>query len=186
MWSVTTLLTWHYFQPSQSSPWLYLICNPLTLEFTAGCFIALLFRHWQPNYPAFIALLGIATTLLSWQLWVRGNSLEFPIAGDRVTYFLIPCALLLMGVVGMESRGYVFGRLLQHLGDTSYSIYLTHMLFLSIGRRLWQAYGDQSSIFDSLLWWSGLFALTLCGGILCFHLLEKPMLSALRRLVRPN
>lgn len=184
IWSVITLALWQYLQPIQSQAWSYLLCNPLTLEFTTGCFIAAFLQHRKIPYPAFILFIGVITTLASWQLWTTKNGYEFPIADDRVIYFLIPCALILIGTVSLEYQGRIFYSWLQKIGDASYSLYLTHIIFLSIGRKIWQLYGDKSSLIDNLLWWPALFAMTLIGGTLCYRWIEKPLLDLLRNLTK--
>lgn len=182
LWSVVTQVFWQQLQPTQWQPWSYLLFNPLTLEFTTGCLIAVILQRWQAPNPVFILLTGVLSALASWHLWTSANSYEFPIAGDRVLYFLLPCALILVGAVSLEYRGNIFYPALQKIGDASYSLYLTHILFLSVGRKIWQVYGDNSSMIANLLWWPALFAVTLAGGMLCYRWIEKPMLAALRNL----
>jgi peptidoglycan/LPS O-acetylase OafA/YrhL len=184
LWSIISQIFWQYFQPSQSDPWGYLLFNPLTLEFTTGCFIAVILQRWHLPRPAFFLFMGVLATLMSWNLWTVNNTYEFPIAGDRVLYFLLPCALILAASVSLEYRGEIFYQWLQKMGDASYSLYLTHILFLSVGRKIWQLYGDQASLIDNLLWWPALFAITLIGGILCYRWIEKPLLDWLRNLTK--
>jgi exopolysaccharide production protein ExoZ len=184
LWSIFSQIFWQYLQPSQSEPWSYLLFNPLTLEFTTGCFIAVILQRWQLPRPAFFLFIGVLATLTSWILWISNNTYEFPIAGDRVTYFLLPCALILAAAVSLEQRSHIFYPWLQKMGDASYSLYLTHILFLSVGRKIWQLYGDKASLIDNLLWWPALFVVTLIGGMLCYRWIEKPLLSLLRNLTK--
>ena len=184
LWSVLTLAFWQYLQPTQWQPWSYLFCNPLTLEFTSGCFIAVILQKWKTPYPAFILLIGVISVLVSWYLWTAANSYEFPVAGERVAYFLLPCALILVGAVSLEYDGRFLPAALQKIGDASYSLYLTHILFLSVGRKIWIAFTDTPSLFDNLLWWPALFIVTLAGGMLCYYVIEKPMLNQLHKLTR--
>lgn len=187
LWSVISQILWQYFQPTQLQPWSYLLFNPLTLEFTTGCLIAVMLQRWQaPQRPVFILLSGILLTMSSWYLWTSANNYAFPVAGDRVLYFLLPCTLILVGAVSLELRGSIFYPLLQKIGDASYSLYLTHVLFLSFGGKIWQEYGNNSSLIINLLWWPALFAVTLAGGILCYRWIEKPMLVTLRSLTERN
>lgn len=185
-WSIASQIFWQYLQPTQWQPWSYLLFNPLTLEFTTGCFMAVILQRWQAPKPALVLFTGVLSMLVSWYLWTTSNTFEFPIAGDRVIYFLLPCTLILVGAVSLELRGSVFYPLLQKIGDASYSLYLTHILFLSVGGKIWQVYGDNSSLIINLLWWPTLFAITLAGGILCYYLIEKPMLAALRNLTEKS
>lgn len=181
IWSILTLAFWQYLKPTQTQALRYLLCNPLTLEFTTGCFIAALLQQWQIKKPAPVLLAGIVWAIASWALWISNRgTYEFPIAGDRVTYFLIPCALILAGSVSLERQGHIFYAWLQKTGDASYSLYLTHILFLSAGRKVWQAHGDKTSLVENLLWWPTLLAVTIMGGLLCYQWIEKPLLDFLR------
>ena len=184
LWSVTSQIFWQYLHPSQSEPWSYLLFNPLTLEFTTGCFIAVILQHWSLPRPTLFLLIGLLGMLASWNLWISNNTYEFPIAGDRVAYFLLPCALILAASVSLEKKQHIFYPWLQRMGDASYSLYLTHILFLSVGRKIWQLYGDKASLIDNLLWWPALFAVTLIGGMLCYRWIEKPLLIFLRNLTK--
>jgi exopolysaccharide production protein ExoZ len=184
LWSALSIALWQILQPEQTQPWLYVLCNPLTLEFTTGCFIAALLQRKQAIHPLLILFAGIAATLVSWYFWASGSYREFPVGSDRVIYFLVPCALILAGSVAMDYQGISFHRWLKKTGDASYSLYLTHILIMSVGGRLWQLFRDQSSLADNMMWLSALFAVTLTGGMLCHQWIEKPLIRYLRQLVK--
>lgn len=184
-WSAVTLIFWGILKPTQYQPISYLLCNPLTLEFTAGCLLAMLLTQQKPftNKPHFFLLLGCAAFSVSWLAWVASNGYEFPIADDRVLFLLLPCALILAAVVSMEQQKQYLPQLLQKIGDASYSLYLTHIIFLSIGRKIWKLQGFEDSLFNNLWFWPSLFAAALIAGIACYHLLEKPLLRAGKKLL---
>ncbi len=178
-WSAVTLIFWSILKPSQYQPISYLLCNPLTLEFTTGCLLAMLLTPQRTlANPRIFLLLGCALFMLFWLLWIAGHGYEFPIADDRVLYFLLPCALLLAGLVSMEYQGKILHPLLQTIGDASYSLYLTHIIFLSIGRKWRELQGMEDTLVNHFLFWPSLFLATLAAGILCYRYIEKPLLHA--------
>lgn len=181
-WSAVSVVFWQILQPEQTDPWLYLLCNPLNLEFTTGCFLAALLQRWRATHPLPILFAGVMATLVSWYFWAAGNYREFPLGGDRVMHFLAPCALLLAGTVVLDYQGIGCHRWLKKIGDASYSLYLTHILFMSAGGRLWMHFRDAASPLDNLIWLAILFALTLAGGILVYQWIERPLIRHLRQL----
>jgi peptidoglycan/LPS O-acetylase OafA/YrhL len=181
LWSVSTVVFWNFLEPVQEQPWPFLLANPLTLEFTAGCFIAALLQHWQPRHAGVLLTLGVVATGISWQLWTTGNTEEFPLGGMRVICFLLPCALILTGVIGLEKNARLLSRWLQKTGDASYALYLTHILVLSAGGKLWQGHAVQASPADNLMWLTALLGAILITGFSCHHWIEKPLLRFLRQ-----
>lgn len=178
-WSIITLIFWYILKPSQYQPIRYLLFNPLTLEFTAGCLLAaVLTKKQHITHARFVLLLGCATFALSWLVWTTRHGYEFPIADDRVLYFLLPCALILAGIVSLEYQKKYLHPVLQAIGDASYSLYLTHIIFLSIGRKWWKLQALDDSLLNNLLFWPSLFAITIAAGVLCYYYIEKPLLRA--------
>lgn len=181
-WSIITLIFWCVFKPTQYQPIRYLLCNPLTLEFTTGCLLAaVLTKQQHIAYPRFVLFLGCIAFAVSWWIWIMRHGYEFPIADDRVLYFLLPCALVLAGLVSMEHRDKYLHHTLQTIGDASYSLYLTHIIFLSIGRKWWKLQSLDDSLLNNLLFWPSLFAITIAAGMLCYYYIEKPLLRAGRK-----
>ncbi len=184
LWSVSTIVFWTLMEPVQEQPWPFLLANPLTLEFTAGCFIAALLQRWHPRHAGLLLLLGIIATGTSWQLWTTGDTEEFPLGGLRVICFLLPCALILAGLIGLEKNGRLLSRWLQKTGDASYSLYLTHIMVLSAGGKLWQLHGVFPTLADNLVWLPALLGAILLTGFSCHHWIEKPLLAVLRQQLR--
>lgn len=185
-WSTLCLAAYLLLEPTQKEPWRYLVTNPLTLEFTAGCFVAMLLGRKSLPYPGWLVLAGCMLAVASWQYWASGHDDEFPVGGIRVACFLLPCALILAGTVSLERQQKILPGWLQKTGDASYSLYLTHILLLAAGGKIWQHYGTENSLadnslIDNLLWLPLLFAATLAGGMLCHYWIEKPLLGLLRR-----
>lgn len=180
LWSACSLAGWLLLQPSQAEAWLYLLANPLNLEFAAGCAIAVILHRRSLPCPALLLALGILGAAGSWYFWSEGSPEGFPLGGARVACFLLPAALILAAAVQLEAGGTLFYPLLQRIGDASYSLYLTHILFLSLGGKIWQIYGDASSPVDNLLCLPLLLAVALLGGMAFHWMIEKPLLAWLR------
>lgn len=185
LWSLAVLLCWNILRPTPDSPWLFLLSNPLSLEFAVGCLIATWSQHYKGHVPTLL-LLGVLGAISGWLYWIfwKDNP-DFPVGGQRVICFIVPCAMLLAAGVALEKENYVFPAWiqkleLQKLGDASYSLYLTHLLFLSLGGKVWQIYGSGSAM-SSLLWLPLLLTVALIGGMLCHYKIEKPMLYWLRQ-----
>lgn len=181
IWSIASCAGYALLKPSQEQPWLYILLNPLTLEFTTGCAIALLLQHWHPRMPHRIAISGALFALLNWTFWHLGNFSTFPVGGDRVIWFLAPCALLLIGIVSMEKTNNIMPGVLQKIGDASYSLYLTHVLILSAMGKIWQAFALPDNFADNALILPILLASALACGILCHRWIEKPLTTLTRK-----
>lgn len=186
LWAVTTLAFWHYLQPSQYQPVSYLLCNPLTLEFITGCFLAQVLTQRHIPHAQRIQVLGWLCLIGSWLLWTSQHDYEFPIADQRVLFFLLPCTLIMIGALGAEQNpdAWLKHPALRQVGDASYSIYLTHIIFLSIGRKIWQLGNIPDSLLSNVLFWPALLVVTLTGGMLCYHYIEKPLLRGCKQLLK--
>ncbi len=181
-WAVLTLCAQQLLGPA-AAPWQLVASSPLTLEFIAGALVGL---YWQ-RLPAALALpvagLG-AAGFLSTLLILAGLDAAAPSAALRALGFGLPAALLTLGLVRWErASAPVLPPALLRIGDSSYSLYLSHVFVISAAGRLWQKSG-----WNSTTWQSGLFVLlTLLAcvgaGLVSWRLLEQPLqkLSSLRR-----
>ena len=103
--------------------------DPMALEFLAGCLLAWLIGRGEHRWavPALIAAPVLFLVLAHFQTY-----------WDRVLIFLPPFALLTYGAVAVEARhGFHFPLWLRRAGDISYSLYLSHILTLSVFRNIW-------------------------------------------------
>jgi peptidoglycan/LPS O-acetylase OafA/YrhL len=183
IWCLISAIGYLYILPTQEqSPWIYIAINPLTLEFTTGCLIAMLLQKWQPKHPVFIITSGGFLAWLIWHFWqTQINNSEFPIGGDRVIYFLLPASLIVTGGVSMEKAGRILPAFLQKIGDASYSVYLTHVLVLSAMGKLWQPLGNRNSLLDNFAVLPIFCFVTIYAGMLCHTLLERKLLTLTRK-----
>lgn len=110
---------------------LHFLSSPMWLEFIAGMTIGWLVERVRLPSPRFgVIFLTVGTGLLI------GIQLAMP-GLARTLAFGAPCALILVGGVMMEPWFRQSSRIatpLATLGDASYSLYLSHTLFMEIAR----------------------------------------------------
>lgn len=92
--------------------------------------------------------------------------------------------VLLFGVISYESQKSISeSKILSFLGDISYSLYLTHVIVMNI----FHTYLRDAPIYSMGPGFAKLFyIMSICIFIswLCFHLIEKPMINAGKRLLQ--
>ena len=147
-----------------STPIPFTWTDGLLLEFLFGVYIGLAFEKGR-RLPAWAGALSIAAGTILVILNFQGPT--FITSG-------IPAALIVCGLVlGPSLRETAATRWLTHLGDASYSLYLTHTFVLRPFEKWWQ-----SVIGDHAPPWIFLVTATLIAvavGLLTYRLLERPM-----------
>jgi len=160
------------------SPTLALIFNPLLFEFVAGAGLALLYlRRGAVNLlPIFAALL-----LLVVGNWVFMNPAGVDVLSDHAhrTTIIGPIAIALFAVFGLKF-GVLDKRPLIWLGDISYSLYLTHVLTLSLVGRLARDFLDEGLV-DNLVFIFAMFVAALFVAHLTYIWIERPLIRLFRR-----
>lgn len=145
--------------------------RPLLLEFLAGMWLA---EAWLagrlPGRAAGLAMMLLGCAMLV-ALQVTGTYSD----PWRVVIWGVPSLLIVTGTLAVAPGGLGRLPLAKWLGDASYSIYLTHQLVVGL---MWKGFG----------WLPGIGFVALCLvassiiGIASFHLLERPVTEALKRL----
>lgn len=167
--------------PAAFGPAIKLMCNPLCIEFIAGCYLALLLRYTR-RYAKTAFCLGFFLLSAGWSYYYQVD-LKGDIYGwERVMLFLPPFLLILYGAVAMErNENRITHRWFIQLGDCSYSLYLTHILVLSLLGRLWQPFATEGA-WDNLLVLGLMLPATLVAAVLCYRFVEKPLLDFTHRI----
>lgn len=162
-----------------------LFFHPLTYEFLIGAGIGYLFLY-RPEIPAGACLLlGIFLTILSMTLWNGPTFQLFENDWARVLSLSVPLGLILIGALYFERQARTAPHWLIKLGDWSYSLYLTHVLSLSLIGRIWAGFAPTGIISNLLmLTLMMLFAVLIAG--LTYKLIERPLLKACRNLRQSN
>lgn len=161
-----------------------LYASPLVLEFIAGCCIGWVFR--RGSMPLAKLCLGVGAV---WFVAVGGyiGSKYFDEAAYgvvRLAVFGIPSALMLYGTVGLELQGQLrVAPLLVYLGDSSYSLYLTHVYVIGIFSAVYVRLAPFHHGLGKLL--LTIICLVTCGAVaaISYRWIERPLSARFRRLL---
>jgi peptidoglycan/LPS O-acetylase OafA/YrhL len=165
----------------QSDPLQKVVFHPLTLEFIAGCLVAIIifkgFRGYGRTFFFVGTLLWIANMLGCHLLWAHA----LPAGWYRVLFFGLPCTLMVYGAVASEFQASLrFPKWLYAVGDASYSIYLSHILILSFIGRIWYRLG-QKGLVDNIVMIAAMILMVVVYGHLSYRYIEKPLIHRFRR-----
>ena len=170
---------------STLAPTAQIMLHSYTLQFIIGALAALVFfgGHFRNiNSIHCWFLIGLCTAIL-----VLGYKAELLYRADlvRPVAFGLGFALLLFAFVQLERRGYEFPKLMSLIGDSSYSLYLSHVLVLSAAGWAWAALGIQDlSPVSRVLLMGGVFVAAVLLAYVAYLLIEKPTLDVFHRLRR--
>lgn len=163
------------------SPVLTILFSPLTFEFLLGAFGAIVFLRYSGGYGRTAFLAGIASLLVA--VLLAGAKYKFMIGPHewRAIYFAVPCALIVYGAVSTEHvKAYLFPPFVQTLGDWSYSLYLTHVLVMSLIGYMWRPMTSAGPI-DNLIASIAMLGLSILGAAITYRLFEKPTIMLAKR-----
>ncbi|MGJ8584716.1 MAG: acyltransferase family protein [Marinosulfonomonas sp.] len=178
-----TLVLGRFLHIDETLPWLRMVTNPILLEFLAGVFIGWIFVT-KP------VLQIVAKRAIVWLLLI-GALIGFAmipflaaLGWPKLISLGVPGALAVAWAVLAEKMGMipVFVRKLSFLGDSSYSLYLIHILVMSLLMPLAERIADSSwgTPLTVLSMYTGVSVLV---GIAMNEFCEKPLQSFLRRKV---
>lgn len=171
-----------------SSPILALVSHPLTLEFVAGALAGLAFMRWRGVAGPVLLIAGLlgfaaacvyvvsAGLVMNDAFWAR--------SWLRPLLFAAPAAALIYGMASLDLGGRHAPRLFETLGDQSYALYLTHVLSLSAGGRMFAMFGFPPTQQTSVMM---LVAITLgayLAAAIFYGLVDGPAHRAIQRLRR--
>ena len=173
--------------PPHHTALMELVCNPLNLEFIAGCAIAL----WAPHSRRPIGLLLIVAGIAWGAMLTRyvGPAAPFQNVGLRVAIFGCGAALVVAGCAVWERPGITrVPRFLRRLGDASYSLYLSHLLTIGVAGLIWRRAiqlivlpaSTSVPIHMAALAWA--FAASVGIGLLSYRLIETPLITMMKRI----
>jgi exopolysaccharide production protein ExoZ len=164
------------------------VTNPILFEFLLGMLIYRYYTYRTPTaaFAAGLALAGI-TLFVCQGCWSKiylaspDTVIDGSLSLQRFILRGIPSGLLLCGCIFLEKRGALTSlwnnRVVNWLGDASYSLYLTHYTVYSIGEaialRLRPALNADLSVCIWLL-------LGIIIGVLFYRAVERPLLGVFR------
>ncbi len=187
-WRIAALLAWGgymlggqalcYDAPEiQCNKDLFLSVSPLGLEFLFGALAARIYLRRRATHALAATLAGVGLMTAGWTIYIwSGLELDDNI-WYRVLLFGLPAAVLLYGCVELErQRGIAAPRWLIVIGNASYSIYLSHLLLLTLlFAKLPVIYPFPTPLLDAMV-----LLLTLSVGMLAYRWVEQPLLRLCR------
>ncbi|MHC8349678.1 acyltransferase family protein [Pseudomonas sp. RT4P38] len=174
------------FAATPDNPYLRVMTHAFSLEFIFGALagIAYLKLSKQPTLSplaaALMVLVGLSAIAYALSAGavdgsdvIKSISLERAFAvGGGYTLLLLASALL-----ESTNRLKVFG-LLKSVGDMSYSLYLSHILTLSVCGRVWFSLGyTGSGVWGAMAFWAASYGAVILVAYLSHRLIEKPLLA---------
>lgn len=158
-------------------PVFYALTNPVLLEFVGGMMIAYLYlqkRLFPFTVNAVLLILGTGVLVVE-------NFSEYP----RLIVRGITAFMIVLGLVSLEKqRGLMNIGFMRLIGDSSYSIYLSHLFMLQLFSFAWSAGGlAQSGHIAALSYVACSLAFCACTGLAVYKEIERPLLQVCKRYV---
>jgi len=167
-----------------SGPVLELITDPIILEFLIG--FALGAFYFQPNIPRKNALLFTVSSVLvvfvAMRIAFLGDISDTPL--ERFISFGLPAISIVALALSLNAfieRNSIFKPLI-FLGAVSYSVYLTHVLFLNMF--LFAVFRVFKIDMPMILANISCFGFVILSGTLYFHIVEKKTVNAFNRFLQ--
>ena len=179
LWSAAIIAHATGFFPGVLAPksfFVEFLLNERNLEFLIGCLIALVTVKRPLPGARFLVIAGAAYYVLS-GLFVNSQNGEPP--ATFVLTFGLASALLVAGSVSLEMQAPLkWPKWLTFLGDASYSIYLTHALFMSVWFIAMTRLG-MYSYFGPLVTILIIAILSVLGSCVTYVYIERPVTAFL-------
>lgn len=171
-------------------PWgkpLDFVFAPIVLEFLLGVAVAMLVERGVHRFHGTL-LVGALVWLAIGTLFMRPSVFELRVAhwgmqvaisrtfGLHVVCWGIPAAVLIYEIIALEIRQrWIMPRVLQYLGNASFSIYLWHVAVFAAVAEMFARLG-WVSVASSTGLTALMIAIALGIALLSYHFLEKPLL----------
>ncbi len=160
-----------------------IIFSPLGFEFLAGCLAGLVYYKYKIKTPDMVLLPVLACFFIVAIVLAKNGIEEFEIHLTRTLYLTLPGMVL---VYAFATSKWQAPKWFVTLGDWSYSLYLTHVLSLSLIGKIWHKFIPQSfkdaSVWDNLLVLFFMLAFSIAVAGLTYFLFEKPALDISKRI----
>lgn len=151
--------------------------NPIILEFLAGVLIAHMWlRKGLPRGFGAFALLAIGFAGIA-----ASSVVDFHEENYRFMFWGVPAAAIVAGALGIERFQADFPLGLS-IGNSSYSIYLIHIIVLTVYTEVWERLGlfQPSILFGAAFIATGVLASCIAGYV-AFRMIERPVERYSRR-----
>jgi exopolysaccharide production protein ExoZ len=151
--------------------------RPILLDFILGMLLGRCLAASAPTsspVPWLASIVtGTAWLAFGGEIFTFGR---FPVdpPSDTFLRFGLPSGLIVAGAVGLERSGIKIGTaLMEHLGDASYSVYLSHYFFVAgiiVASDTFALTGFVRALLAPLT-----LVASIAGGIASYHLVERPL-----------
>lgn len=167
-----------------AAPWYALVTNVMTLEFIAGALLGLYWRRIPAAWGTSLLGSGALGFLVALPVLHLLGAEQGPVL--RTAVFGTASTLLVAGAVMLEDRrGFRVPAWLRAVGDSSYSLYLSHVFVLSAAGRLWHMSGLTGAWWQHAGFVACAVALSILAGLASYRWLERPLHRAGNDLLRP-
>ncbi|HEY4092368.1 MAG TPA: acyltransferase [Luteibacter sp.] len=161
---------WHAW----AAPWNYLLA-PILLEFSFGVAVGVLVERGVRGFHGALWVVAITWMAVGTSLVARDPG-SYPL---RVVCWAVPAALFLYGFVALELRErWTMPRILQYLGDASFSIYLWHLIAFEFVAAVFVRLG-WVGLANPVVLTAAMVCIGMLVALLSYHWIEKPLLSQL-------
>lgn len=193
-WLATIICT-SLFAATPDNPYLRVMTHAFSLEFIFGALAGIAYLtlskspRTSPRTAVLMAITGLGAIVYALNEGavngsdvIQSISLERAFAvGGGYTLLLLACAL-------QESNNKLkASSFLKLIGDISYSLYLSHVLTLSVCGRVWQSLGHTGSgAWGAIVFWAVSYSAVILVAYLSYRLIEKPLLTLTTLYKRSN
>jgi peptidoglycan/LPS O-acetylase OafA/YrhL len=168
------------------NPYVALVASPLSLEFVLGVLIGLAAVHGRFVQPRAVLTVGVLSFCACLVILALSGWTSFPSQAVRVALVALPAGLVVYGAIGVEvRRGRIVPPFVQRLGDASYSLYLTHVPALTLVAVVLAGRLPTNAVVHAVTL-PAVLLLVVCGALICYAVLERPLQVSARRLLRPR
>ena len=166
---------------------------PMTVEFIAGAFAALLVMSGRRAFALPLTFIGAGAFIVSMFVFSNADA-EYTLRWGRVLWFGLPAVILIYGITSLEAEGglklavwpprlqrwaeWIWRRLVR-LGDISFALYLGHILAISGLKRLFEFIGGELRAAGAPSFLADMFVLGTPGPLDNFVFLVTSVIAAI-------
>lgn len=167
------------------------LANPIVLEFLMGMWLGvfhLTYRRGQSSTyrSKILAMIGVGSILLSSMIVPTDSTAGLP-AWPRVFAWGVPALLMLIYFIGMDRPSTRLSTFFAKIGDSSYSLYLTHpFVMISYAFSLKFAPINQLSQIFQIVFVVTAVILSIFLGLIVHLFVERPIMGVLSLSRKPK
>lgn len=166
---------------------LKLVTSPLLLEFTLGMFIYYLLNshRYLIKYKWLFLIIGFSIFVAYHYHLSPLENIQILGAGiydNRFFYFGLPAFLIVLSLLSFEYENKLFKNgILKKIGDSSFSLYLSHYFVLVLITKVWIIVEISSSCFTNILFVLISTFISLLVGYFSYQYVERPITKYLNK-----